>query len=375
MRILEHLSPAVAAIKPYEPGRPIEEVARELGLDPDSIIKLASNESPLGPSPKAVSALRAALDEVHRYPDGYAWELRQRLASHLTVSPDQLIFGNGSNEVLELVGHCFLGPGKAAVFSQYAFVVYKLVTVLFGARPIEVPATPELGHDLAAMRAAITPETTVVFLCNPNNPTSTMVSPAALEAFAASLPEGVLLVLDEAYHELMMGAQTDALAWVRAGRPVLVCRTFSKAYGLAGVRLGYGVGPAPLIRALEQARQPFNLNLLAQVAGTAALGDQEFVARNRELCRQGKAEFESACTKLKLRFIPAHANFILIEVGDGAAVAKKLQLEGVITRPMGGYGLGQYLRISFGSTEENERCLSALARVIGHDRTASLPGP
>ncbi len=365
MKLLTKLNPNVAAIQPYEPGRPIEEVARELGLDPATIIKLASNESGLGPSPRAMTAVRAALKDAHRYPDGGAYELRGKLAAQFGLERANLVLGNGSNELLELVGHCFLGPGRSAVFSKHAFVVYKLVSVLFGARQIEVPCTPGLGHDLDAMAAAIAPDTAVIFVCNPNNPTGTMVDAKALRRFLGRMPDDVLVVLDEAYAELCTAAYPDSIPEVKAGRNVLICRTFSKSYGLAGLRLGYGLAAPPLARALDQARQPFNVNSLAQAAALAALDDKEFVARNRELCRQGKAYLENQCRRLGLPFIPSFANFMLIEVGDGAQVTKDLQAAGVIVRPMGGYGLPQYLRVTYGMPEENERFVRTLSRVLG----------
>ena len=365
MKILEKLNPNVAGITPYEPGRPIEEVARELNLDPAEIIKLASNENALGPSPKAVAAMREALPTCHRYPDGGAYLLRGKLAEKYGFEREHVLVGNGSNEILELAGHCFLHSGAAAVFSQYSFVVYRLVSMLCGARMREVPATAGLGHDLAAMREAVSPDTAVVFLCNPNNPTGTMFEPAAVETFMDGLPEDVLVIFDEAYAEIALEAMPDTLRYVREGRPVLVTRTFSKAYGLAGLRLGYAFGAPPLVRALNQARQPFNCNLLAQIGGAAALADDDFVAASRKLCREGRDYLEGVCRELDLEYVPGGANFMLIKVGDGARVFAELQPRGVIVRPMAGYQLPEYIRVTYGTMAENKRFAAGLAEVLG----------
>lgn len=364
MKILEKLNPHVAAIKPYEPGKPIEDVARELGLDPATISKLASNENALGASPKALAALRESLEETYLYPDGGAYLLREKIAARHGVAMNQVVVGNGSNEVLELIGHCFLGPESHCVFSRHAFVVYKLVSVLMGCRMSETPAAPGYGHDLDAMLDAITDNTNVVFVCNPNNPTGTLLDPAAIERFMERVPEHVIVVFDEAYREIALGPMPDTMQYVHANRNVFITKTFSKAYGLAGLRLGYAIGPAPLCRALEQARQPFNTNRLAQIAGVAALDDDDFVAETLELCRAGKAYIEGECERLGLPYVPGYANFMMIEVGNGGAVAKALEAEGVIVRPIGGYDLPQYIRVTFGTAEENEKFIRALAKVL-----------
>ncbi len=364
MKILDKLNPHVAAIQPYEPGRPIEDVARELGLEPATIMKLASNESALGPSPRAMDAMRDALPECHRYPDGGAYLLRSKLAAKFGVQMDQVIVGNGSNEILELVGHCFLEPGRSAVFSQYAFIVYKLVSVLMGAKMIEVQATSGLGHDLTAMRRAITEDTAVVFLCCPNNPTGTMIHQGELDRFMLDLPEDLLVVFDEAYAEIAQGVMPETMKYVQDGRPVLVCRTFSKAYGLAALRLGYGIGPQPLVQALQQARQPFNCNRLAQIGGTAALDDDDFVSANQQTCAAAKAYLEEACAEAGWDFVSSGGNFMLIKVGDGAGVFAALQQRGVIVRPMAGYQLPEYIRVTYGTQAENERFVAALKDVL-----------
>lgn len=358
----------------YQPGRPIEEVARQYGLDPDRIVKLASNENPLGPSPRAREALQKALDTVHLYPDGHAFALRQRLAAKLGVTPEHLIFGNGSNELLEFIGHVLLEPGVDVVVSQYCFAVYPLVTRMFGANLVTVPARNH-AHDLAAMRAAITPRTRVVFLANPNNPTGTWAPAAELRAFVESVPANVLVVLDEAYIEFLEDPP-DFLPDLRSGaRPnLLLLRTFSKIYGLAGLRVGYGIGVPALIAALEKVRQPFNLNRLAQVAALAALDDDEHVQRTRRNNRQGLEQLQTGCRELGLPYLPSAANFLLVRVGDGAAVFEALQREGVIVRPMGAYDLPEWIRISVGTPEENQRCLEALRKVMRYGSPAPTKG-
>ncbi|MCX7867075.1 MAG: histidinol-phosphate transaminase [Limisphaera sp.] len=355
----------------YQPGRPIEEVARQYGLDPDRIVKLASNENPLGPSPRAREALQRALETVHLYPDGHAFALRQRLAAKLAVTPEHLIFGNGSNELLEFIGHVLLEPGVDVVVSQYCFAVYPLVTRMFGANLVTVPARNH-AHDLAAMRAAITPRTRVVFLANPNNPTGTWAPAAELRAFVESIPPTVLVVLDEAYIEFLEDPP-DFLPDLRTGaRPnLLLLRTFSKIYGLAGLRVGYGIGVPALIAALEKVRQPFNLNRLAQVAALAALDDEEHVQRTRRNNRQGLEQLQAGCRELGLPYIPSAANFLLVRVGDGAAVFEALQRQGVIVRPMGAYDLPEWIRISVGTPEENARCLEALQKVLRNGPAAT----
>lgn len=360
MSILNRLNPVLRSLKPYEPGRPIEEVARELGLDPEGIVKLASNESALGPSPRAIEALQEGAAEVHLYPDGAAWDLRAALADHLGVDGNQLIFGNGSNEVLELLGHCFLRPGVSIVYSAHAFIVYKLVAELFGAESIEVPMTKDLTHDLDAMAAAIRPDTAIVYVCNPNNPTGSMVDVEALEVFLDQVPRDVLVVLDEAYAEIALNRMPPSIEWLAERPNLMVSRSFSKAYGLAGLRIGYGVSHPGLVEAINRARQPFNVNRLAQQAAIAALSDQAFVTSCRELYRVEKEFVETALSNQGLPFVPATANFILVQVGDGLKVAAALRQRGVIVRPMGPYQLPQHIRITLGTRSENLQCLQAL---------------
>jgi len=349
----------------YQPGRPIEEVARELGLPVSHIIKLASNENPLGPSPKAMAAMRDVIANLHLYPDGNAFYLKQALARKLGVTPAHLILGNGSNEIIEFVGHAYMAPGVDVVVSQYCFAVYPLVTKLFGANLVTVPAK-EYGHDLPSILKAITPDTRVVFVANPNNPTGTLASKQELRRFVEAIPHHVLLALDEAYIEFLEDP-ADFVAEIRDGRRqnVVIMRTFSKIFGLAGLRLGYGIAHPDLIAAFEKIRQPFNINAIAQAGALAALADDEHTCRTRENNAAGLKFFESACRELKLPAIPSAANFILIKVGEGLRVFEALQREGIITRPMGGYQLPEWIRISIGTPAENERCLTALKKVMG----------
>ncbi|MCU0772254.1 MAG: histidinol-phosphate transaminase [Verrucomicrobia bacterium] len=358
------LNPALAELPVYEPGRPIEEVARELGLDPAGIIKLASNENPLGPSPRALAAMSQALRQCHLYPDGSAFQLKRRLADKLGLEPGHLILGNGSNEIIEFLGHALMDADAEVVVSQYCFAVYPLVTHLFGARLVTVPARA-FGHDLDAMRAAVTPRTRAVFVANPNNPTGTRADADALERLVNRVPEHVVLVLDEAYIEFL-DDPTDFLPLVRGGsKPNLILmRTFSKIHGLAGLRLGYGIGHPEFIAALEKIRQPFNTNAVAQAGALAALDDDEHVARTRRNNTEGLRFLEAELGKLGLQIIPSHANFLLAKVGDGTGVFRSLQQRGVIVRPMGGYQLPEWIRISVGTPAENARCLEALAQVL-----------
>jgi len=361
--LLRFLNPQLDQLPVYQPGRPIEEIARLYGLAPNAIVKLASNENPLGPSPRALEALRAAVESVHLYPDGHAFALRERLAAKLGVSTEQIVLGNGSNEVLELVGHAWLRPGVDVVVSRYCFAVYPLVTQLFGARLITVPDRNH-AHDLPAMRAALTPQTRVVFIANPNNPTGTCATPDELRQFVASVPPDVLIVLDEAYIEYL-DQPADFLPEIRSGRPnLLLVRTFSKIYGLAGLRIGYGIGHPDLVAALEKVREPFNVNRAAQAAALAALDDEAHVEQTRALNRAGLRQLAEGCTALGLNYVPSAANFLLVRVGDAQAVFESMLRQGVIVRPMGAYELPEWIRISVGRPEENERCLRALAQTL-----------
>ena len=356
-------NPSILTQPIYEPGKPIEDVARELGLDPTSIIKLASNENPLGPSPLAQAAAQKAIADAQLYPDGGCFRLRQKLADRLSLTQAQVLVGNGSNELLELLGHAFLRPGDEAVMGAPAFVVYKLVSLLFAARPVEVPLVNHT-HDLPAMLRAITPRTKLVFLACPNNPTGTANSAADILAFARALPEHVVLVYDEAYAEYVENPP-DLLPLVREGRNVICLRTFSKIYGLAAFRVGYGATSPEIAGLLQRVRQPFNVNALGQAAALAALDDSDFVRRSIETNRQGLRLLEAAFTELGLEWVPSTGNFILVKVGNGAATFDALQRRGVITRPVASYGMPEWLRITVGTPAQNERFLTELKSVLG----------
>ena len=353
----------------YQPGKPITEVARELGFDDiDEIIKVASNENELGPSPKAIAAMTAEAAEMHRYPDCGGFYLKQKLSEKLDVKSENLMLGNGSNELIEFLGHATLAPGANLVMSECAFVVYRLVAALFNAEAVAVPMK-DFTHDLDAMLAAITPETRIVAVCNPNNPTGTINTSAEIDAFIEKLPDHVLAVFDEAYFELMPDeVKPDLLKHIRAGRKnVIVLRTFSKAYGLAGLRLGYGIAHEEVISALNHVRQPFNVNAMAQAAALAALDDEEHIANTRETNFQGLELFTEKLPDLGkngLEFVPSFANFILVKTGNGIEVFTELQKRKVIVRPMAGYGLPDWIRITVGTREQNEKILAALAEVV-----------
>ena len=365
-------SPAIAARAPdhvraisrYIAGKPIEELAREFGLDPATIVKLASNENPRGPAPTVRAAIAAAVGDLPRYPDSNGFALKAALSRRLAVDEAQVVLGNGSNDILELVTLAFLQPGDEAVYSQHAFIVYPLATQARGARGIEVPAR-EHGHDLDAMRAAVTPKTRVVFVANPNNPTGTWIAPSVLEAFVASLPRDVVVVLDEAYNEYLVSTdRAPSVEWIARYPNLVVSRTFSKAYGLAALRVGYGIMDANVADLLNRVRQPFNVNTLAQVAALAALADADYVEESRLLNDAGMAQLEAGLQVLGLRYVPSHGNFVLAEVGDANAVNASLLAQGVIVRPVANYGLPTWLRITVGLPEENTRFLTALTKAL-----------
>ncbi|PZP21942.1 histidinol-phosphate transaminase [Pseudomonas kuykendallii] len=357
--------PGVQKLSPYVPGKPVDELARELGLEPASIVKLASNENPLGPGDKALAAIRAELAELTRYPDGNGFELKHKLAERCRVTAAQVTLGNGSNDILELVARAYLAPGLNAVFSQHAFAVYPIVTQAVGAEGRSV-AAKHWGHDLPAMLAAIDENTRVVFIANPNNPTGTWFGPAALADFLAKVPERVLVVLDEAYIEYAEGDELpDGLDYLAQYPNLLVSRTFSKAYGLAALRVGYGLSSTQIADVLNRVRQPFNVNSLALSAACAALDDAEYLQRSRELNDAGMQQLEQGFRALDLQWIASKANFIAVDLGrDAAPVYQALLREGVIVRPVGAYGMPNHLRISIGLTEENARCLDALGRIL-----------
>jgi len=352
----------VCDLVPYEPGKPIEETARELGLAPEDIIKLASNENPLGPSPKAKEAMIAEVDFAHLYPDGGGYKLRNALAQKHDVEFENVVLGNGSNEIIELLCHSFLKPGVSLIAAEHAFVVYKLMATLFGADYIEVP-DPGFVHDLDAMADAITPETRLVFIANPNNPTGTLVKQAEIDRFIDRLPDHVVAVFDEAYYEFLEEAP-DTLRYVREGRNVCVMRTFSKAQGLSALRIGYGFAPPHIAGLLNRSRQPFNANAIAQAAALAAINDQEHIEATVQNNKEGIAFFENAFEQRNWEFIPSHANFVLVKVGDGDHVFQELLKKGVIVRAMRGYKLPEWVRISVGTPSHNQRCLQELDALL-----------
>jgi histidinol-phosphate aminotransferase len=358
----------VCDVPVYEPGRPIEEVARELGLNPKSIIKLASNENPLGPSPKAVAAMRKALATSHLYPDGGGFYLRQALAEKLNggglagarpskVEIDNIILGTGSNEIIEFLYHAFVSPGDEIIAGDRAFVIYAIMAKMFQARCIEVPFKGHT-HDLKAMLAAITPKTKLVFVANPNNPTGTRVTNAELDEFIRALPSHVMAVLDEAYIEFL-DDPPPSIDWALKHN-VVVLRTFSKIVGLAGLRIGYGMAQKECIDLLQRVRQPFNTNAIAQAGALAALDDTAHIRKTKAMTRRGLAYLEKEFERLKLEYVPSCANFILVNVGDGDAIFRGLQRRGVIVRPMRGYKMPAWVRVTVGTMEENRRFIGAL---------------
>ncbi len=355
----------VQALSPYQPGKPIEELARELGLNPAEIIKLASNENPLGPSETALAAASRALEELCLYPDGNGFDLKQALANRFGVAMNQITLGNGSNDVLEVITRCFADTDSEVVFSQYAFAVYPLVTQAIGAKGVSVPAK-DWGHDLDAMAAAVTERTKLVFVANPNNPTGTVHTADAVQAFLDRIPEQVLVVLDEAYCEYLTGDEfPDGIQLLDRYPNLIVCRTFSKAWGLAALRVGYSISSAAIADVLNRVRQPFNVDSIALAAATAVLGDEVYLNRSREVNAAGLRQLAEGFDRMGLPYIPSAGNFIAVEVGEQAAgIYQSLLAHGVIVRPVAGYGMPGHLRVSVGLPEENERFLDALAQSL-----------
>jgi len=354
----------IRAIAPYQPGKPIGELARELDLDPDGIVKLASNENPLGVSPLAMVAMQRALADIARYPDGNGFELKQALVRKFGVAMPQIVLGNGSNDVLDMAARAFLARGLSAVYSQHAFAVYPLATQSVGATGIEVPAH-EFGHDLDAMLTAVTPQTRMVFLANPNNPTGTLLRADVLLRFLQAVPAHVIVVLDEAYNEYLPEAlKTDSIGWLARFPNLVVTRTFSKAYGLAGLRVGYALAHPGVADLMNRVRQPFNVNSISLAAAAAALDDSEFVRCGYELNASGMQRLVEGLGQLGLSFIPSFGNFVSFKVPDAAAIFQRLLKRGVIVRPVAGYGMPGYLRVSTGLARENEIFLDALKAAL-----------
>jgi histidinol-phosphate aminotransferase len=346
----------------YEPGKPIDETARELGLDPSSIVKVASNENPLGPSPMAKEAMRQAIEDAHIYPDGGGYRLRSAIADSFGMDLSNVVIGNGSNEIIELLCHTFLNRDAELIAAEHAFVVYKLMATLFGAKYVEVP-DPGFVHDLDAMAAAINPATRLVFIANPNNPTGTMVGQEAIDRFMEKVPDHVIVVFDEAYYEFP-DSPPDTLKYVREGRNVCVLRTFSKIHGLAALRVGYGLASKNVANLLQKARQPFNVNAIAQAGALAALADVEHIEKTRAVNRSGMAFYERELAVRGLEFVPSFANFLLVKTGDGDRVFRDMLKQGVIVRAMSSYKLPDWVRISIGTEAQNHRCLEVLDGVL-----------
>jgi histidinol-phosphate aminotransferase len=359
----------IRAIAPYQAGKPISEVAREFGLVEADIVKLASNENPFGVPESAKAAMARAVAELGRYPDANGFDLKAALAERYDVPADWITLGNGSNDILEIAAHAFVKAGQSVVYSQYAFAIYALAAQGVGARGIAAPARGH-GHDLDAMLAAIEDDTRLLYIANPNNPTGTFIPAAQIEAFLKKVPAHVIVVLDEAYNEYLASEdQFESAGWVRTFPNLIVSRTFSKAYGLAGLRVGFAIAQPAVTDLMNRVRQPFNVNSLAQAAAIAALNDKAFLEKGAANNRAGYRQLTAAFDELGLEYVPSHGNFVLVKVGDddgaGARVNVALLKQGVIVRPVGAYGLPQWLRISIGLPEENARFVEAMKKALG----------
>lgn len=364
MRLSSLAPDYIQAIAPYQGGKPISELAREMGLNEADIVKLASNENPLGMSPKAQMAVEDAIGDIARYPDGNSFALRDAVAKKFNVNHQQIVFGNGSNDILELAARAFLHAGCEAIYSQHAFAVYPLVTQAVGATGVVVPAQ-DFAHDLDGFLKAITPKTRLIFIANPNNPTGTLLSKDALRAFIHELPRHVLVLLDEAYDEYLNAEnKSEAIGWLSEFDNLIISRTFSKAYGLAGLRVGFGIMHADVADMLNRVRQPFNVNSIAQVAAVASLADDDFVARSYAANQAGMAQLTQGFKHLGLEFIPSFANFVSFKVKDASQINQKLLQNGVIVRPVANYEMPDYLRVSVGLFSENARFLTVLETLL-----------
>jgi histidinol-phosphate aminotransferase len=354
----------IRAIAPYQGGKPISELAREMGLNEAEIVKLASNENPLGISPKAQMAIEDAIEKISRYPDGNCFALREAVSKKFGVAQNQIVFGNGSNDILELAARAFLHEGCEAIYSQHAFAVYPLVTQAVGATGVVIHAK-NYAHDLDGFLKAVTPKTKLIFIANPNNPTGTLIKKDALKAFIRAVPRHVLILLDEAYDEYLNEEnKSEAIGWLAEFDNLIISRTFSKAYGLAGLRVGFGLMHADVADMLNRVRQPFNVNSIAQVAAIASLADNDFVARSYALNQAGMAQLTQGFEKLGLEYIPSSANFVSFAVKDAAKVNNKLLQNGVIVRPIANYEMPDYLRVSVGLFSENARFLEVLQLIL-----------
>lgn len=363
MKVTDQVPEYIRTLIPYAPGKPIEEVEREIGIF--NSIKLASNENPLGPSPLALDAMREKLAQLHLYPDGDCFYLKRGLTAKLNVTPEQLIFGNGSNEIIELAIRTFMRPGDEAVMARQAFVVYKLIVQAMGGISQEVPLR-NFTHDLEAIGAAISARTRIVFLANPNNPTGTIFRKAAWENFLKQIRSDVLIIVDEAYFEYVEAADyPNSLDYHQQSKALLTLRTFSKLYGLAGLRIGYGIADKEIISLMHRVRQPFNVNAPAQWGALAALDDREHVRRSLENNRQGLQYLTAEFARLGIEYVPSHANFILLQVRKGEDVFNRLLAQGIIVRPMAGYQFPEYLRVTIGTMDENRKFIDGLRKAVG----------
>ena len=360
----KYANPQLRELVAYEPGKPVEDLARELGIPHGEIIKLASNENPLGPSPKARQAMTDTIERAHFYPDGGGYYLREAIAEQVGLAMANVILGNGSNEIIEFLGHAYLQPGDEVVVAKHSFAVYRLMAQLFGAKVVDVP-DPDFIADLDGMLAAITPKTKEVFIANPNNPTGTMVFQDDIDRFMERVPEHVMVVFDEAYYEFLDEAP-DVIKYVKAGRNVVVLRTFSKIQGLANLRIGYGLAAPEIIEVLQKARQPFNANGIAQAGALAGLRDAAHMDETRRVTHEGRGFLQSEFLDMGLEFVPSHANFVLVRVGDGKKVFDALLRRGIIVRAMGSYGLPEWIRVSVGTMPQNELFVAAL-RELGRE--------
>src|SRR5438128_1310434 len=359
-------SPQLRDLAVYEAGKPVEETARELAVDPSTIIKLASNENPLGPSPQAVAAMRDTLENAQLYPDGGGYYLREALATKFDLARENIILGNGSNEVIEFLGHAFLDRTDDVITSEHAFIAYKLIATLFGAGTIETPS-PDYQPDLEALLDAITPKTRLILIANPNNPTGALISQTKIDDFMSRVPEDIVTVFDEAYFEFL-DHPPDTLQYVREGRNIVVLRTFSKIHGLAGLRVGYGVAGRELIDVLQKTRQPFNVNSIAHAGALAALADDAHQRETKRVVDAGRAYLEEQFAEMKFKFVPGAANFVMVNVGNDAGIFKELLARKIIVRRLKGYKLPEWVRISVGTMEQNRKCIAALKEILRKDQ-------
>lgn len=364
MSITTYANQHVLDLVAYQPGKPIEETARELGMNPEDIVKLASNENSLGPSPRAINAMCAAAAGAHIYPDGASFTLRSKLADMFGVACEQTVVGSGSSEIIELLCHACLNEKAELIAAKHSFSMYPIMCKLFGAKYVEVDNKADWSHDLMGMLKAITPDTRLIFITNPTNPVGTMVYQEEIDAFMEKVPGHVIVAFDEAYIDFA-DEKPDTLKYVKQGKNVILLRTFSKAYGLAGLRAGYGITTPEIADLLNKARTPFNMNLMAQAATVAALDDKEHLAASVKMVNAGKKQFYAAFDSWGIPYIPSHGNFILVKTGKGRDVFNACLSKGVILRHMDGYGLPEYIRITVGNQTENTRCLEVLKEVCG----------